>query len=207
MGWLSPSKPRRQRRSTARVRLRVPKPPKPVTPTPRCVDCDGLIHRPRGTRGRAPLRCTTCKTSHTPAKYKWTVDPAGLERVRKHFGLKHPLYVQRSSGRHQRGTYQGLKYGFMIAKKLPEQDQFHLIRISSALSPEDASKSILHEACHAKQVEEDPSCLIRASLQIRAHGNPHTTRSGNRAYLNHTTEVEARASEMHATRLKPIMER
>ena len=198
MGWFTPAKPRR--RSAPRIRYAAPK---PVRPAPKCVDCSSTIYR-KSSRGRAPLRCLSCKAKAQTTR-KWKLAPGALETVQKHFGLEHPLYVRRSAGRQQRGSYRGIQLGFMVSKKLEPYAEYHVIQLSSALDTDQAARTLLHEACHAKQREADNLVHLRALHQIRAHGNPRTSYAGSRAYLNHPTEVEARAAEAAATTLGPLV--
>ena len=198
MGWFSPAKPRRRRAPSVRYRA-----PKPARPAPPCVDCKAAIIRTPG-RGRAPLRCPSCKAKAQTTR-KWKLAPGALETVQAHFGLEHPLYVRRSAGRQQRGSYRGIQLGFMVSKKLDPYTEYHVIQLSSALDAQQAARTLLHEACHAKQREADNLVHLRAHHQIRAHGNPRTSYAGSRAYLNHPTEVEARAAEAAATTLGPLV--
>ena len=198
MGWFTPAKPRRRRAPSVRYRA-----PRPVRPAPTCVDCSATIIRTPG-RGRAPLRCPSCKAkAHTTRK--WKLAPGALETVQQHFGLEHPLYVRRSAGRQQRGSYRGVQLGFMVSKQLEPYAEYHVIQLSSALDPEQAARTLLHEACHAKQREADNLAHVRAGRQIRAHGDKRRNPDAFRAYLNHPTEVEARAAEAAAVRLGPLV--
>ena len=197
MGWLTPA-PRRTRRTTSH------RPSNAIaSPAPRCVDCDARIIRTPGP-GRAALRCPACKTRAKTTK-KWQLAPGALDKVQKHFGLEHELYVRRSTGRQLRGSYKGMMLGLMVSKQLSELTWYHVISISSSLSAEEAAKVLLHEACHAKQREHEPQVARRMRLEIRRHGNPVSTLSGQRAYLSHPLEVEARAAEAAAPKLAPLI--
>ncbi|MGI9116010.1 MAG: hypothetical protein ACR2JV_00025 [Gaiellales bacterium] len=190
-----PAPRRRTRRASA---------PRPVRPTPTCVDCGGTIHRKPGP-GRAPLRCATCRDSTRAAGPKWKLAPGALERVQAHFGLEHPIYVRRSTGRTLRGKYRGLLPGFMVAKRLDRCTEVHVITISSALDPDTASRVLLHEACHAQQREQDDLVHLRASRQLAAYGDRRRNRRAYEAYRDHPIEVEARAAEADAARLAPLI--
>ena len=198
MGWFTPTKPRRRRALSVRYRA-----PRPVRPAPTCVDCSATIHRKPGP-GRAPLRCPGCKAKAQTTR-KWRLAPGALETVQRHFGLEHPLYVRRSAGRQQRGSYRGILPGFMVSKKLEPYALYHVVQISTALDADRAARTLLHEACHAQQHEKDSLVHHRAHRQIRAHGNPRTSLNANRAYLAHPIEIEARAAETAVSRLGPLM--
>jgi len=197
MGWFTPTRRPARRKVSCRPRNTI------VLPAPKCVDCDARIIRTPGP-GRAALRCPACKSLAKTTK-KWQVAPGALVKVQQHFGLEHELYVRRSTGRQLRGSYMGKTLGMMLSKKLDELTWYHVIKISSSLSAEEASKVLLHEACHAKQREADPQIAHRTLREIRRHGNPASTMSGHRAYLNHPTEIEARAAETATSQLSPLM--
>jgi hypothetical protein len=197
MGWLSPAKPRRRALS---VRYRAPK---PVRPAPTCVDCSATIFR-TSTRGRAPLRCPACRTQAQTTR-KWKLAPGALETVQAHFGLERPLYVRRSAGRQQQGSYRGIHLGFAVSKKLEPYAEYHVIQLSSALDAKQAARTLLHEACHAQQREKDMLVHVRASRQIRAHGDPYRSVAAHRAYRDHPTEVEARAAEEAVSHLGTLV--
>ena len=191
--------PRRRTRRTY-----VERPARPTRPTPTCVDCGGPIHRTPG-RGRAPLRCASCKAKAKTSGPKWKLAPGALEKVQAHFGLEHPLYVRRSTGRQNRGKYRGILPGFMVAKRLDRTTLYHVISISSALDPELASRVLMHEACHAQQREQDDLVHLRASRQLAAYGDRRRNPRAYQAYLDHPVEVEARAAEDDAKRLAPLI--
>mgnify|MGYP006292918209 CR=1 FL=1 len=171
----------------------------PPRPAPKCQSCGATIARKPGP-GRPPARCAGCKAIKPGPQ--WEVDPAGLERVQRHFGLKHPIHVKRSSGRIREGTYYHLQLGCVISKKLDPLQLYHVITISGQLSPADASRVILHEACHAHQNEREDGAMARYARDMRRIG-PRRTREAFQAYRNHPLEVEARAAERHAADLRP----
>lgn len=197
MGWLAPSRPRRRRAPVIRRATR------PVRPAPPCVDCGATVQRKPGP-GRAPLRCAACRAK-AAGTVKWRLAPGALEKVGRHFGLEHPLHVRRSTGRRQRGCYKGIHFGSAISKQLDPHRRYHVIQISSALAPAEASRVLLHEGCHARQRERDAMAHLRAHRQIRAHGDPRTSAAGQRAYRDHPIEVEARAAESAAAALAPLI--
>jgi len=191
-GWFmtTPVRPRRARRTA------IPKAPA------RCVDCAATLVRTRGP-GRAPLRCPACR-ERAKAAPKWVLAPGALERVRAHLGLEHPIHVRRSAGRHQHGSYRGLEFGRDVSRRLDPDRTYHVIQISSALTPELAARALVHEACHARQREQDPLVHWRAHRKIARHGSRHRTVEGYLAYRDHPTEREARAAEGAVHLLAPL---
>lgn len=152
-------------------------------------------------RGRPPLRCPACKAAK-PEGATWRLAPDALERVQAQFGLTHPLYVRRTSGRQQKGTYRGLDLGLCLSKTLEPLQTYHVICISSTLDPDMAARTLLHEACHAKQHEADPSALRGAAQRYRGH---RRSVEQYMRYRNEPTEVEARAAESAVHRLPGLM--
>ena len=163
---------------------------------PHCTHCAAAFTG----RGRY---CPDCRDTGAP----WRVDHAALDRARAHLGIDCDVVVRRVATRKLLGRYHGARLrpdapSLAVAARMTDEQltgfMYHLVTVSTRLTPEHASRALWHELTHAAQYEADPDAYVEgyhAEMEdvrrVVATGVPLA-----RAYRAISFAVEAKANEL-----------
>lgn len=128
-------------------------------------------------------------TTDTARRWTGDINYIGLREALDFFDVKLPVKIRRANGRTRWGSHRF-------------RDNGHFITISTYLTVEQANQTLLHELCHASQLErcltDDPR---RAAINF---STLYRIENAHRGYRENRFEVEAREASTLSDDLRVV---